>query len=223
VGASSPTEAAAADTPAVVGASADSAVPVFAWADRPTDVTPPTLADLTPEDAAAAAGWLTEVGRQGCGFITSLAQRLRRGAAFFIDYGYPEAEYYHPQRSGGTLVCHRAHLVETDPAALFSEVGDKDITAHVDFTAIALAGQDAGLDVLGYTSQARFLFNCGLLADMGAMQERGDYPGLARAQKLVAEHEMGELFKVIGLAAPGSDFGADGALGFTQGDRSHRL
>jgi SAM-dependent MidA family methyltransferase len=195
----------------------------FAWADRPTDVTPPLLGDVVGENGAFAAGWLTEVGRQGCAFIGSLAQRLRRGAAFFIDYGYPEAEYYHPQRSGGTLVCHRAHLVETDPAALLTDLGDKDITAHVDFTAIALAGQNAGLEVLGYTSQARFLFNCGLLADMGAMQQRGDYAGLARAQKLVAEHEMGELFKVIGLAAPGSDFGPGGAIGFTQGDRSHRL
>jgi SAM-dependent MidA family methyltransferase len=195
----------------------------FAWADRPIDQAPPLLGDLTPDEAAAAAGWLTEVGRQGCAFVTSLAQRLRHGAAFFIDYGFPEAEYYHPQRSGGTLVCHRAHLVETDPAALLTHVGDKDITAHVDFTAIALAGQDAGLEVLGYTSQARFLFNCGLLVDLGELQQRGDYAGLARAQKLVAEHEMGELFKVIGLAAPGSDFGADGALGFTQGDRSHRL
>jgi SAM-dependent MidA family methyltransferase len=196
----------------------------FTWVDRPTDLAPPVEIDPAGEAGATSlAGWLTEIGRQGSGFITSLAQRLRRGAAFFIDYGFPEAEYYHPQRSGGTLVCHRAHQVETDPGALLREVGDKDISAHVDFTAIALAGQDAGLEVLGYTSQARFLFNCGLLDDLGALQQVGDYAGLAKGQKLVAEHEMGELFKVIAFAPAGTDFGAAGPLGFVQGDRSHRL
>ena len=84
---------------------------------------------------------------------------LQRGAAFFIDYGFPESEYYHPQRSGGTLMCHRAHRADADPLA---DVGEKDITSHLDFTAIALAGQDAGMDVIGYTSQARFLVNCGI-------------------------------------------------------------
>jgi hypothetical protein len=74
--------------------------------------------------------------------VRTLAERLQRGAAFFIDYGFPEAEYYHPQRHGGTLMCHRAHRADTDPLA---DVGDKDITAHVDFTGIALAAQDAGL------------------------------------------------------------------------------
>ena len=91
----------------------------------------------------------------------------------------------------------------------------KDITAHVDFTAIALAGQDAGLAVLGYTSQARFLVNCGL----PALLEHGDMRERAAAQKLLGEHEMGELFKVIGFA-PGDGFDA---LGFSAGDRSHTL
>src|SRR5690606_26563364 len=92
--------------------------------------------------------------------VATLADRLHRGAAFFIDYGFPEAEYYHPQRRGGTLMCHRGHRADSDPLA---ELGHKDITAHVDFSAIALAGQDAGLEVIGYTTQARFLMNCGLL------------------------------------------------------------
>ena len=95
------------------------------------------------------------------------------------DYGFPEAEYYHPQRSGGTLMCHRAHRADPDPLV---DVGAKDITAHVDFSGIALAAQDAGLDVLGYTSQARFLLNCGL----AELLQGADLRAIAAAQKLLA-------------------------------------
>ena len=109
-------------------------------------------------------------------------------------------------------MCHRAHLADTDPLA---DPGAKDITAHVNFSGIALAGQDAGLQVLGYTSQARFLLNCGLPALMAAADARAQ----AQAQPLILEHEMGELFKVIGFAA-GDAFDA---LGFAAGDRSHTL
>ena len=144
--------------------------------------------------------------------MRTLADRLQRGAAFFIDYGFPEAEYYHPQRTGGTLMCHRAHLADSAPLA---DPGEKDITAHVDFTAIALAAQDAGLEVIGYTSQARFLLNCGL----PELLHGADARALSAAQKLITEHEMGELFKVIGLAR-GLAFEP---LGFAAGDRTHRL
>jgi hypothetical protein len=109
--------------------------------------------------AGFVPGAVTEIHPQAEAFVRTLAERLQRGVAFFIDYGFPEHEYYHPQRHGGTLMCHRAHRADTDPLA---DVGCKDITAHVDFSAIALAAQDAGLQVLGYTSQARFLLNCGL-------------------------------------------------------------
>lgn len=109
-------------------------------------------------------------------------------------------------------MCHRAHRADADPLV---DVGLKDITAHVDFTGIAVAGQDAGLDVLGYTSQARFLLNCGLVP----LLEAADVRERAMAQKLIQEHEMGELFKVIGFVkGPWFD-----ALGFADGDRSHRL
>jgi len=108
-------------------------------------------------------------------------------------------------------MCHRAHRADTDPLA---DVGAKDITAHVDFTGIALAAQDAGLHVLGYTSQARFLMNCGLLELAGGADARA----LSAVQKLLGEHEMGELFKVIGFATQPFD-----AIGFRDGDRSHRL
>ncbi len=181
----------------------------FAFADRATDLRPPLPGNAVP-------GTVTELPRHAEGFVRTLAQRLVRGAAFFIDYGFPEAEYHHPQRSGGTLMCHRAHRMDTDP---LQDVGEKDITAHVDFTAMALAGQDAGLHVLGYTSQARFLMNCGLLEQLQAGITAGNIKPVAAAQKLLAEHEMGELFKVIGFAA-GAPFDA---LGFARGDRSHTL
>lgn len=177
----------------------------FVFADRPTSLRPPLAADRVP-------GTTVELQRQGEAFIRTLAATLRRGAAFFIDYGFPEAEFHHPQRIGGTLMCHRAHRADGDP---LSDVGDKDITAHVDFSGIALAGQDAGLAVLGYTTQARFLMNCGLLDDL----QSADLRAIAATQKLLTEHEMGELFKVIGFAA-GEPFDA---IGFAQGDRSHML
>ena len=177
----------------------------LAWADRATDLRPPIEQPFVP-------GSVTEVHPQAEAFIRSVAERLNRGAAFFIDYGFPEAEYYHAQRSGGTLMCHRAHLSDTNPLA---DVGEKDITAHVDFTGIALAAQEAGAEVLGYTSQARFLINCGL----PDLLQGADYRAVAAAHKLINEHEMGELFKVIGFAR-GVSFDA---IGFAAGDRSHRL
>ncbi|HEX6707510.1 MAG TPA: SAM-dependent methyltransferase [Albitalea sp.] len=181
----------------------------FAWRDRPTALRP-------PHDGPFVPGTVTELHAQALAFIATIAERLARGAAFFVDYGFPAAEYYHPQRRGGTLMCHRAHLADADPLI---DVGDKDITAHVDFTGIALAGQDAGLEVLGYTTQARFLMNCGFL-DMLA----GAGPAvIADAQKLLNEHEMGELFKVIGFAKGCAPTFVEAPIGFTAGDRTHTL
>ncbi|MEO5771486.1 MAG: SAM-dependent methyltransferase [Burkholderiaceae bacterium] len=180
------------------------------FVDRASALCPPVAAAFAP-------GSVTEIHPQAEAFVRTRAERLEVGAAFLIDYGFPEAEYYLPERIGGTLMCHRAHQADTDP---LQEVGDKDITAHVDFSAIALTAQDAGFEVLGYTSQARFLLNCGLAPMMAAAQQRSDWPALVAAQKLIAEHEMGELFKVIGLVrgVPAFD-----AIGFAVGDRSHRL
>ena len=180
----------------------------LAYGDRPTALRPPM-------DAAFVPGTTTEIHPQAEAFISTLGGMLQRGLAIFIDYGFPEAEYYLPQRHGGTLMCHRAHRADGDALA---DVGLKDITAHVNFTGIALAGQDAGLDVAGYTSQARFLINCGLVT----MLEGASLAQRAMAQKLVNEHEMGELFKVIAFTR-GIDIGASGLLGFAEGDRMHRL
>ena len=179
------------------------------FADRATDLRPPV-------EGPFSAGYTTEIHPQAEAFVATLAERLERGAAFFIDYGFPRAEYYHPQRDGGTLMCHRAHRADTDPLA---DVGEKDITAHVDFTGIALAAQDAGLDVLGYTSQARFLMNCSVLD----LLHGADIATVANTQKLLTEHEMGELFKVIGFAKNCADGFTQSPLGFRAGDRTHTL
>lgn len=179
--------------------------PVFTWQDRPTTLRPP----VEPE---GAHDYLTEIHPQAQAFIRSLAQRLRSGCALFIDYGFGEGEYYHPQRTGGTVMCHRAHQSDSDPLTL---MGEKDITAHVNFSGIALTAQDAGLEVLGYTTQAHFLMNCGIVDLMQAAA----LPVRAAAQTLILEHEMGELFKVVALGrgAPWMP------LGFSHGDRMHRL
>ncbi|VTU20219.1 hypothetical protein E5CHR_00942 [Variovorax sp. PBL-E5] len=177
----------------------------FAWEDRPTALRPPV-------EIEGVHDYLTEIHPQAEAFIATLADRLKQGAAFFIDYGFPEAEYYHPQRHMGTVMCHRGHAADGDPLA---DVGDKDITAHVNFTGVALEGQNAGFEVLGYCSQARFLLNAGLLEPMAQAAQ----PERILAARLVHEHEMGELFKVIGFAV-GAPWDA---IGFAEGDRSHTL
>ncbi len=175
------------------------------WQTRATDARPPLEVEGTHD-------YLTEIHPQAEAFIRTLGDRLQRGVAIFLDYGFPEAEYYHPQRHMGTVMCHLAHRADADP---LTDVGLKDITAHVNFTGIAVPAQEAGFDVLGYTSQSHFLLNCGLAQDM----ERAPLPQRAMAHRLVAEHEMGELFKVIALVK-GVSFDA---LGFARGDRTHRL
>lgn len=188
-----------------LGAPAPDGTPTFVWQDQPTDVRPPL-------DIPGEHDYLTEIHPQGESFIHTLGDKLTAGAVFLLDYGFPEAEYYHPQRHMGTLMCHQAHQADSDPLVA---VGHKDITAHVNFTGLALAGNNAGLDVLGYCNQARFLMNCGLLTYM----EAADLPTRVMAQKLIMEHEMGEFFKVIGFYK-GEPWQA---LGFTHGDKTHTL
>ncbi|QDL55954.1 class I SAM-dependent methyltransferase [Rhodoferax aquaticus] len=177
----------------------------FDWQDRATDLRPWV-------EVEGEHDYLTEVHPQAEAFVRTLGDRMVRGAVFFLDYGFPEAEYYHPQRHMGTVMCHQAHRSDADP---LQDVGLKDITAHVNFTGIAVAAQDAGFELLGYTNQAHFLMNCGLVA---AMQD-APLPERVAAQKLIMEHEMGELFKVIGFCKGA----AWPARGFSHGDKTHRL
>ena len=175
------------------------------WSDRATDLRP-------PREIAGSHDYLTEIHLQAEAFIRTLADRLQTGAAFFIDYGFAEAEYYHPQRHMGTLMCHRGHEADGDP---LSALGHKDVTAHVNFTGLALAAQEAGMPTLGYTTQARFLMNCGLVP----LLAQAPLADRVAGQRLIAEHEMGELFKVIGFHR--GEFWD--AIGFREGDRTHRL
>lgn len=176
-----------------------------AWEDVPTELRPPV-------EIAGTHDYLTEIHPHAQAFMRTLADRLHEGAAFFLDYGFPEAEYYHPQRLMGTVMCHRGHRADPDP---LDSPGEKDITAHVDFTGIAVAAQEAGLPTLGYASQGRFLINCGLVGKL----EQASLPARSAAQRLVNEHEMGELFKVIAFhRGPFWD-----AVGFRSGDRTHTL
>ena len=155
---------------------------------------------------APPEGYLTEAAPAAGGLVKSLAQSLKRGAMIFVDYGFRGAEYYHPSRITGTLMCHYRHFAHTDP---FRFPGLQDITAHVDFTAIADAGIASGLELLGYTTQANFLLASGLTERL----QRADPAATAsylqltnQVQRLVSPAEMGEFFKVIGfgkgLASP---------------------
>ncbi len=163
--------------------------------------------------------YVSELNLAGRAWVAAWAERLEAGAMLLVDYGYPRAEYYLPSRATGTLLCYYRHHAHPDP---FLWPGLNDITAFVDFTAIAEAAFDAGLEVLGYTSQAQFLFNCGVLdcLERRGPREGADYIRAARAvQRLTAPQEMGELFKVLalgrGIAQP--------LLGFARGDRLHTL
>jgi SAM-dependent MidA family methyltransferase len=188
------------------------------FSDRPSDLRPP----LQEQDLAALPpDYLTEIHPQAQAFMHTVAQTLQKGAAFFIDYGFPESEYYLPARVQGTLMCHHRHQAHANPLL---NPGEDDITAHVNFSAMAMAAQDAGMDVLGYTSQAHFLINCGI-ADLLA-QTPADSPAylplVAHTQKLLTEHEMGELFKVLAVGR-GLGEQAQALMGFSRADRTHTL
>ncbi|MCK9202507.1 MAG: SAM-dependent methyltransferase [Gallionella sp.] len=188
----------------------------FGWQDRP----------ITDEELLQAAqridvpdGYVSEICLAQRGLINSLAQRLQQGALLFVDYGFGAREFYHPQRSSGTLMCHYRHYAHDDP---FFLPGLQDITAHVNFTDAAECGIDAGLELLGYTTQAFFLLNCGIADFMAerAPENLRDYQPLsAQLQKLTSPAEMGELFKVIAL---GKEM-ANPLSGFARGDLSRLL
>jgi SAM-dependent MidA family methyltransferase len=143
--------------------------------------------------------YLTEVNLSAEALVRTVSAALGRGLALFIDYGFSQHEYYHPQRSMGTLRCHYRHRFHNDP---FFLPGLQDMTAHVDFTAMALAAQAGGAEVLGYTNQAHFLISCGL----AVLVSEGDpsmtlsrLKATSAVHRLISPSEMGELFKVLGV------------------------
>lgn len=187
----------------------------FAWQPRQAAGAVLEVAQTLP----LAPGQTTEISLAARAFVRTLSASLRRGAVILIDYGFPAREFYHPQRSGGTLMCHYRHHAHADPLCL---VGLQDITTHIDFSAIADAALAGGGAVLGYTGQAQFLINCGitdLLSATPAENTAAYLPLAAQAQTLLSPAEMGELFKVFAFAR-----GINIALcGFSHGDRCHAL
>ena len=187
----------------------------FVFEDRPAADVPRALDALVD----MPDGYVTETHEAALAFTRTVCTMLARGAVFLIDYGFPAHEYYHPQRDRGTLMCHYRHRAHDDP---FLYPGLQDITAHVEFSGIYEAGVATGADLLGYTSQARFLLNAGItdaLAAIDPSDVREFLPAANAVQKLISEAEMGELFKVIAFSR-----GIDGTLeSFVRGDRSHAL
>ena len=191
----------------------------FVWRDRPATGRVLERAQALAEEYSLPSGYVSEIHLAAADWMASWGAILGKGALLLIDYGFPQHEYYHPQRDIGTLMCHYRHQAHIDP---FFLPGLQDITSHVDFTALAEAGFNAGLEVLGYTTQAVFLLNCGLpelLARIPADDPARYLPQAQAAQKLLSPAEMGELFKVIAL---GKAIG-EPLLGFAQGERSATL
>jgi SAM-dependent MidA family methyltransferase len=185
--------------------------------ERPLD--DPGLIGMADARFPPRIDYASEVNPAAEALVEDLGRRLHEGALLVIDYGFPRAEFYHPQRSEGTLMGHYRHRAHGDPLLW---PGLSDLTAHVDFTAIVEAGERAGLHVAGFTSQAAFLLGCGILdrlARVGAPDGTAYLRAAAAVQQLTSPAEMGELFKVLALSRSGDiDW-----PGFTIADRSHQL
>lgn len=195
----------------------DQGIPQFTWSNQEVK------SDDIPDDIdrlIKASGYTSEFNQQAKAWVTSMGNWLTQGAAIIIDYGFPASEYYHPQRAQGTLMCHFRHHAHTEALTL---PGIQDITAHVDFSSVAEKAVAAGLEVIGYTSQANFLMNCGLL-DLLATLDPEDIENYALnigpIQKLLSEAEMGELFKVMMLAKNIDELDP---IGFARADRRFQL
>src|SRR5688572_23263690 len=191
----------------------------LAWSDRAATGLVLNAANDLEIDIPPSGRYESELALFARAWMRSLGRFLERGAILVIDYGFPAREFFHPQRSMGTLACHYRQRVHGDP---FYLPGLQDVTAHVDFSALARAAREGGLEVLGYANQARFLVNCGI-TDVLAAENPADVkrylPAAAAVQKLLSPAEMGELFKVlaVGKGVP------QPLIGFTNGDRSHAL
>lgn len=188
---------------------------VLRWEDRPA--TGELLRQARQIEVPVP--YVSEIGLAARAWMRSLVESVENGVILIIDYGFPRHEYYHPQRAAGTLMCHYRHQAHADA---FMRPGEQDITAHVDFSALAHAAREAGAQVLGYATQAQFLVNCGItevLEEANADNALHYAPIAAQAQKLLSPAEMGELFKVLAVGR-----GALAPLaGFSRGERSHSL
>lgn len=167
----------------------------FVWREQPASSA--VLERIAP--LQLQQNYVSEIGFAAEGWVRSVADLLQQGVILLIDYGFPRHEFFHPERRDGTLMCHYRHHAHSDPLI---RVGLQDITAHVDFSAIAKAGIESGLELLGYNSQAMFLLGCGLdeiAAGVDQSDPRSYLQFTHAVKKLTLPHEMGELFKVIAL------------------------
>ena len=196
----------------------------FAWQDRPIQnielhhAASQLTSMINPHNDVAFT-YVSEINLAATHFMRSLANIMQQGIILLIDYGFGRDEYYHPQRSQGTLMCHYRHHAHDDP---FFLPGLQDITSHVDFSAISAAAENTELVLLGYTTQAYFLINCGIteiLAQTPVEDTNNYLPQANQLQKLVSPAEMGELFKVIVF---GKNF-SEPLIGFKNGDMSRLL
>ena len=195
----------------------------FAWAPRPadsvlTEIVAALRNRLGPEGAQWHSPYRSEICPAQQAWMRTLADCMTAGVVMLLDYGFAAPEYYHPQRNQGTLMCHYRHRSHADP---FLWPGLSDITAHVDFTALARAATAEGFSLVGYTSMAAFLLNAGLLDELADLPREPESFWFAQAQavqQLISEAEMGELFKVIAFeknlreAASVLGFGGDRAV-----------
>ncbi|MDT8319894.1 MAG: SAM-dependent methyltransferase [Xanthomonadales bacterium] len=189
----------------------------FDWAYRPAPAELERAVRALGVDFAD--GYRSEILLHLSAWLAAMTQRLSRGLALFIDYGYPRSEYYLPERRDGTLMCHYRHRAHDD---VFFWPGLQDITAWVDFTALAEAADGCGLEVEGYTSQAMFLLGCGMDRILTAEMETAEDGGLAigmEAKQLTLPALLGERFKAMGLGR-----GIERPLrGFSLQDLRHQL
>ena len=188
----------------------------LAWDERPLDDA--SVAAVAAARFPADGDYISEVNPTAEALVTTIGGRIASGALLIVDYGFPRHEYYHPQRSAGTLVGHYRHRVHDDP---FLWPGLSDLTSHVDFTGIAEAGERAGLRVAGFATQASFLLGCGildLLHAAGAPESIGYLREASAIQKLLSPAEMGEIFKVLLLAR-----GDEPSRSLALADMTHRL
>ena len=193
----------------------------FAREDRPADtlITAAVRHVETYLGARFADGYRSEILPQLPYWIAAVLGTLERGVALFVDYGYPRSEFYLPERADGTLICHYRHRAHADP---YHRPGLQDITAFVDFTAVAEAGTGAGFDLVGYAPQGQFLLGSGLpelLEEASALGDVAHLRAVGEAKRLTLPGEMGERFQAIGFARGVADVPA----GLRAFDLSRRL
>jgi SAM-dependent MidA family methyltransferase len=193
----------------------------FLRVDQPADAMLHSAVRHIERDVEApfAEGYRSEVLPQLPYWIQAVGGLISEGAMLFVDYGYPRREFYLPERRDGTLVCHYRHRAHGDP---FFLPGLQDLTAFVDFTALAEAGIHAGFELAGYCAQASFLIGNGLAQRLQVIEEIGDeaerYRRHQEVKRLTLPGEMGERFQVMGFQR-----GADLRANFALGDLTRRL